>query len=341
MCQRMGGFGVACHIGVKGDAAMVAVATYTPGMFKLKPKKGGKTPYARKDRKTTRELTDAEIEQRREAARKSAEARRKGRSESRTEQWKSATLEEKVQMAAALEIAAIRRREELESQIRGTDDPLERAALQGELDDLRDMLSAKDEWLRNQRYDELKLADKQIEEADGEIDRIREGYKQAIESLTEQRQSLDVQIDAARSSSTSGREAKESANRQAREEVKDLRDEAARLSSQAEMTTSEIQKIQLRDEARKLRDEAGVREANIKRFEDSNATVIDRLIEQRRGVSNKITAVNSEKTRRIADMSVGLRDLRDKRKALSKQYSDASEYLRRSRSTGAPGAFFL
>lgn len=342
MCQRMGGFGVACHLGVKGDAApLLAVGTYTPGMFKRKPPKSGRTPYAREDRKTTRELSDAEIEQRREAARKSALARRKGDSESRSAIWKRATLEQKVQMAAALESAALRRRDELESQLRATDDPLQRAEIQGQLDDIRDMLSAKDEWLRNARYDELKLADKHIDDVENEIDRLREGYRRQTDSLTERKRSLDLQIEAARSADMQGREAKEGSNARARDEVATMRDEAARLRRQAAATTSEVQRIQLEDQARQLSDEAGVRESNIEAFEKSNATVIDRLTAQRRGVSDQISTLNSEKTRRIADMSVNLRDLRDKRSALSQRYSDASEYLRRSRSTGAPGKFFI
>jgi len=342
LCQRMGGFGVACHVGVKGDAApLIAVGTYTPGMFKRKPRKSGRTPYAREDRKTTRELSDAEIEQRREAARKSALARRKGDSESRSAIWKQATLESKVKMAAGIESAALRRRDELESQLRATDDPLKRAEIQGQLDDIRDMLSAKDEWLRNARYDELKLADKQIDDVENEIDRLREGYRRVTDSLTEKKRSLDVQIEAARNASSQGREAGQAANQRARDEVGMMRDEAARLRRQAEATTSEVQKIQLLDEARRMSEEAGQREDNIKRFEDSNATVVDRLVAQRRGVSDQISTINSEKTRRIADMSTSLRDLRDKRSALSQRYSDASEYLRRSRSTGAPGKFFI
>ena len=341
LCQRMGGFGVACHVGVKGDAAMVAVGTYTPGMFKLKPKKTGRTPYARKERKTTRELTDAEIEQRREAARKSAEARRKGDSESRVEQWKSATLEQKVQMASELERAAIRRREELESLIRATDDPLRRAELQGELDDLRDMLSAKDEWLRNQRYDELKLADKHIDDVEGKMDVLREGYRRKTDSLRDQKDSLDVQIEAARGASRQGSEENAAANQRARDQVGDMRDEAARLRERAANTSSEVMRITLNDQARRYSEAADEREGEIKKFEDANASSIDRLVAKRRGISNQISAVNTEKTRRIADMHTNLRALREKRTTLSKRYSDASEYLRRSRSTGAPGKFFI
>ena len=244
-------------------------------------------------------------------------------------------------MAAGIESAALRRRDELESQLRATDDPLKRAEIQGQLDDIRDMLSAKDEWLRNARYDELKLADKQIDDVENEVDRLREGYRRVTDSLTEKKRSLDIQIEAARASSSQDRAQGLATNQRARDEVGLMRDEAARLRRQAEATTSEVQKIQLLDEARRMSEEAGQREDNIERFEASNATVIDRLTAQRRGVSDQISAINSEKTRRIADMSTSLRDLRDKRSALSQRYSDASEYLRRSRSTGAPGKFFI
>jgi len=342
LCQRMGGFGVACHVGVRGDAApLIGVGTYTPGMFKLKPEKGGRTPYAREDRKTTRTLSDAEIEQRREAARKSAEARRKSTSESRSEAWRSSSLSQKVKMAAAIELAAIRRKEELQSLIRGTDDPLKRAQYQGELDDINNMLSAKDEWLRNQRYDELKLADKQIDDVQNQLDRVREGFKRQTDSLTERRNALDLQIEAARNASSKGRESAQAANERERAAVGDLRSEAASLRERAANTTSEVQRIQLMDQARRLSDEAGVKEEGIKRYSDANAQTIDKLVAQRRGISTQISDINSQRTRKVADMNVNLKKLRDKRSGLTKQYQDASEYLRRSRSTGAPGQFFI
>jgi chromosome segregation ATPase len=306
-----------------------AVGTYTPGMFKLKPKKGGKTPHARAERKTTRELSDAEIEQRREAARKSALARRKAGSDDRTEQWKTATLQEKVAMASEIELAALARQEELESQLRATEDPGLRADIQGELDDIRDMLSAKDEWLRNARYDEMNLADQQIEEQTAELESLRDGFSRNLESLHDQQRSIDLQIEAARDAGEQNREAAD----RIRTEARDMRTKAAELRARAGYASSEIQRIELENAARELDTEADARD---KAAEESGPSQLDALTKQRREVSNKISDMNTQRTRAVADKQRAISDLRRKREAISKQYEEATEYLRRARGT-APG----
>jgi hypothetical protein len=339
LCQRMGGFGVACHVGVRGDAApMVAVATYTPEMFRLKKKSGSsssnRTPYARAERKTTRELTDAEIEQRREAARKSALARRKAGSDDRAAIWKTAPLMEKVKMAAEIEQAAIARREELESALRAADDPATRAEIQGELDDLRDMLSAKDEWLRNARFNELKLADQQIDKQEAEMDSVRDSYRRNIDSLHDQQRGLDLQIEAARAGRVEGKEENAARNREYREEAQDMREKAATLRERAKYTSSEVQRIELQDQARRLDGGASEREAEVERFEDTTGGHLEKLEAKRRGVRNKISDMNTRRTRTIANMQRNLSQLRDKRSRLTDQFSEATEYLRRARGSG-------
>lgn len=356
LCQRMGGFGVACHVGVKGDAApLIGVATYTSDMFKLKPRKktgSGKTPYARKERKTTRELTDAEIEQRREAARKSAMARRKTATDSRSDDFKKAPLEQKVQIAAQLEQEAQARVKELEAQLRATEDDRVKAQVQGELDDLRDMLSAKDEWLRNARYNEVKLADKNIKAASKQIDSVRDGYNRTVDSLRNQRDSIDIQIEAARgvedqnAASRAGARAKNTAARERIEgEAREMRARAAELRSRAKYAGSATQRIEFENAARELSEGAAERVAAIEKFVEATAgqglTRVEQLQKQRRELTRKITSVGNQKTHKLTEMQRNLKSMREKRSDLVERYSTASEYLRKRRATQRPGQFFV
>jgi len=202
LCQRMGGSGIACHVGTKAKRkALRGAATYTKSDWKLKSKSESKstpnrssTPHARDDRKTDRVLSVAEIEQRREAARKSALARRKNDSASRAEEWKTMTLAEKVEMAAQIEEAARIRKQELESKIRATKDAGDKAALRGELDDINDMLSAKDSWVRNAKADELRVINDALDEVRREADSLKEASDRKIKSKRREAESLEVQI---------------------------------------------------------------------------------------------------------------------------------------------------
>lgn len=339
LCQRMGGYKVACHLGVKGDAApILGVADYSkPGMFKIKPRKktgSGKTPYARKERKTSRELTDAEIEQRREAARKSAMARRKTTTDARSDTFKKAPLAEKVKIAAQLEAEAQARVKELESQLRATEDDRVKAQVQGELDDLRDMLSAKDEWLRNARYNELKLADKNIDAGAKEVDKVRSTFNRTLDALRDEQDSLDLQIEAARDSDTGGREQSASL----RQEASEMRARAAELRTRAKYATSEIQRIEYENAARELTDGAAERDTASKQTGSSR---VAQLHAQRRELRSKIKDLSSQKTHKLTEMQSGLKALREKRAALADQYSGATEYLRSRRARQRPGQFFV
>ncbi len=207
LCQRMGGSSVGCHVGTKAKrkakSALRGAAKYEKSDWTLKSKSKSEskstpnrssTPHARKDRKTDRVLSTAEIEQRREAARKSALARRKNDSASRAEEWKTMTLAEKVEMAAQIEEAARIRKQELESKIRATKDAGDKAALRGELDDINDMLSAKDSWVRNAKADELRVINDALDEVRREADSLKEASDRKIKSKRREAESLEVQI---------------------------------------------------------------------------------------------------------------------------------------------------
>jgi hypothetical protein len=354
LCQRMGGFGVACHVGTRGSAAPLLAATDddpygdriskevrsrypafpATKRYKLKRKPTGdsRTPYAREDRKTTRELSDAEIEQRREAARKSALARRKGQSESRASQWKTMNLQQKVELAAQLEAGARRRLEELESKLRATEDPLLRADIQGEMDDIRDMLGAKDEWLRNARYDELKLADSQIDKAEGEVDRLRDGYDRKLDALRASRDQIQAQLSLIKPDPDAiQRRADQMAGK-----ASDFQEEANALLEKAAYASPE-KAAQLTAQANRLKDQASAVYTSMDENLDPTLKLRNQLAKVRMDISN----VTSEKARNIASKRSVVEKLKDNRSRLVQGYRDASEYLRRRRGSGQTEGSFL
>jgi hypothetical protein len=218
LCQRMGGSGVACHVGSKGRRGSLVAASYRPvrtkfkrydsSLFrrkteaekegkKRKPTGGSRTPYARRERKTDRRLSDAEIEQRREAARRSAMARRKFQSGERAERVRSMSLSEKIELAVQLEAEGVAAKRRLESAIRAEDDPLRKAELRGELDDVKSMLASKDRWLRNEKAREIGQVDEAITKLRDETQRYEEAYARQLDSMWTEQEGLYRQIGSA------------------------------------------------------------------------------------------------------------------------------------------------
>jgi hypothetical protein len=112
----------------------------------------------RDDRKTNRQLTDAEIQQRRDAAKKSADARRLDQAPALNDRWRQASPEERGAMLFFLSQSAKNRQAEIRKQLIDTTDPAQRAALLGEQDSLSEALH-NDNWFANESKrisDELK-----------------------------------------------------------------------------------------------------------------------------------------------------------------------------------------
>lgn len=200
----------------KSKYALAAAATYYRSDFRLKTdaeKEGSKkssrsgskkssgskrsskgTPSSREGKSNPNDLSDAEIEQRREAARKSAEARRKTQTDAHRAEIKNMTLAQKVNLAANLERGALDLREKLESELRATSDKGRRAEIRGELDDIKDMLSAKDDWVKRERGEALDKIDSEISQVKLEADKIKMALSAEISTLQSQYQSAALQI---------------------------------------------------------------------------------------------------------------------------------------------------
>ena len=175
------------------------------------------------ERKTNRQLTEAELEQRRDAAQKSAEARRVAQAPQLQERWKNASPEEKGAMLFFLSRASKNRQAEIRKQLLEEIDPERRAELEGEMDDLEKSLREDNflvneakriaEEARNER--KVRVAKRQAEQklqrelrdqqqyARSIIDKInigakiRESQKRVTDLETQQREA-DKRVEAAR-----------------------------------------------------------------------------------------------------------------------------------------------
>ena len=167
---------------------------------KSKPTRSSKsTPTSKSGKGNPNDLSDAEIEQRREAARASAEKRRKGKTEEYRAQIKTLDLAGKVEFAAKLEREANELKKRLESELRATSDRARKAELRGELDDIRDMLSAKDDWIKKDREAALTVLDNAIEQVKAEKEAIKTSLDAKVSTLQNQTRSLQLRIQFAES----------------------------------------------------------------------------------------------------------------------------------------------
>ena len=309
-------------IGGRSDASAKYQRKYA-GKYGLIPdedkkKGGGGGGGSRYESGWTRELSEAEYTQRVEAARKSAEARRVTEVEAQREIVKGMSPLEKARYAAELEVRARDKLAELQRRFDASKDQAERAALQGQMDEIRATLALGDQWLAQAEDEEREVLDEEIRRAEAAAER------EQVRTQMEIRREAEKVADQAERRQERIRDEAEKLDKQADK----LEERAARLESEAAYQPTVIGQIMARNQAAKMREQSSnlrkARDRRMKRRERGYEEWTDR-------VEDRMKELQRDAERRSMEVRRQLEQMRLRRERRLEQYSEARDYLSRSR----------
>ena len=266
----------------------------------------------------TRELSEAEYTQRVEAARRSAEARRKEEAEVHRAATENMSPFEKARYAAQLETRARDKLAELENQLKGEQDPAKRAALEGQIQEIEAALRLADQWLDDQEDEDMEVLDREIRQEERKAERQAEAADRRLENAAERL-----------------REQAEQRQEQIEDEARTLERQAEKLDKQAELLaeqaayrTSVVGQIMARNQAAQLSQKAGdlreLSEKRTERQEESYESFQKRAEERMQEMLREREQQQRESEKRIEQ----LKRARERR---AEEYAEAREYLQRNR----------
>ena len=279
---------------------------------------GGSSGPTKYESGWTRELSEAEYVQRVEAARKSADARRKTEAAVNAEKVANLGPLAKAQYASRLEQAAREKLAELQRRFDSATDPKVKAAIQGQMDSIEASLKLADQWLDQQRDAEEARLDARIEDAKRRADAEGTKWDQRMSQVSNSmRRQLERKAEGIR---------KEAEQLDKRADA--MFDKAAKLSERAEQATSIVEQIRLRNEAAQLRSDAG--EAVMARDQKmkDRAREYDAFGKQ---LEKSFNQLQRDRIRSENEMSRMVLAAENQRRRRMEQYSKAGDILSRSR----------